>query len=63
MPRKSRAPVKTPPSIDVAEAIRVMSEQYGPFPQEPRLDPSNELVFTILSQHTSDTNSERAFAG
>jgi len=63
MPRKSRASSIPTPSIDVAEAIRVMSEQYGPFPQEPRLDPSHELVFTVLSQHTSDTNSERAFQG
>ena len=38
-----------------------MAAEYGPFPQEPRLDPVHELTFTILSQHTSDTNSERAF--
>ena len=38
-----------------------MTEAYGPFPEEPRLDPIHELTFTILSQHTSDTNSERAF--
>ena len=51
------------PGFEVSEAIRLMSEQYGPFPEEPRLDPAHELVFTILSQHTSDTNSERAFRG
>ena len=39
----------------------MMTEQYGPFPQEPRLPPMDELVFTILSQHTSDINSSRAF--
>ena len=50
-----------PPSIAVEDAIRLMTEEYGPFPQEPRLDPVHELTFTILSQHTSDTNSERAF--
>ena len=38
-----------------------MTAEYGPFPEEPRLDPIHELTFTILSQHTSDTNSERAF--
>jgi endonuclease-3 len=38
-----------------------MTEAYGPFPEEPRLDPIHELTFTILSQHTSDRNSERAF--
>jgi endonuclease-3 len=45
----------------VAHAIELLLELYGPFPAEPRLDPIHELVFTILSQHTSDTNSERAF--
>ena len=38
-----------------------MTEQYGPFDQEPRLPPTDELVFTILSQHTSDINSSRAY--
>ena len=28
---------------------------------QPRYDPANELVYTILSQHTSDVNSGRAF--
>lgn len=50
-----------PPSIPVADAIGLLTAAYGPFPQEPRLDPIHELTFTILSQHTSDTNSERAF--
>jgi endonuclease-3 len=48
-------------SISIPEAIRLLGERYGPFPQEPRLDAAHELVFTILSQHTSDVNSERAF--
>ena len=51
------------PGVGISEAIRLMSDQYGPFPEEPRLDPAHELVFTILSQHTSDINSERAFRG
>jgi len=49
------------PGISIPEAIQRLSERYGPFPQEPRLEPAQELVFTILSQHTSDTNSARAF--
>ena len=57
--RRSRK--KAAPSIPVNDAIRLMTEEYGPFPEEPRLDPIHELTFTILSQHTSDTNSERAF--
>ena len=46
----------------VVETVARMTQVYGPFPKEPRLDPADELVFTILSQHTSDTNSSRAFA-
>lgn len=52
---------KAAPSIPIDDAIRLLTEAYGPFPEEPRLDPIHELTFTILSQHTSDTNSERAF--
>lgn len=58
--RRGRRPA-APPSIPVADAIALLTSAYGPFPQEPRLDPIHELTFTILSQHTSDTNSERAF--
>ena len=57
--RRSRK--KAAQSIPVSDAIRLMTAEYGPFPEEPRLDPVHELTFTILSQHTSDTNSERAF--
>ena len=47
--------------VGIGYAIRRLSERYGPFEEEPRLDPAHEVVFTILSQHTSDTNSARAF--
>ena len=57
----SRKPRTAKPRIPVEEAIRLMTDAYGPFPEEPRLDPIHELTFTILSQHTSDINSERAF--
>lgn len=59
--RRNRRRPPAPPSIPVADAVALMTAAYGPFPQEPRLDPIHELTFTILSQHTSDTNSERAF--
>jgi endonuclease-3 len=35
----------------------------GPFEAKPRLDPLDELVLTVLSQNTSDTNRDRAFEG
>jgi endonuclease-3 len=41
--------------------MTTLSTEYGPFVWEPRYDPASELVYTILSQHTSDINSERAF--
>ena len=52
---------RTKSKADIARTIRLMTEQYGPFGQEPRLPPTEELVFTILSQHTSDINSSRAY--
>ncbi len=57
--RQSRRSKK--PGVTISDAIRLLTEAYGPFENEPRLDPAHELVFTILSQHTSDRNSERAF--
>jgi endonuclease-3 len=63
MQPSSSATDHSAPGVNLADAIRLMSSHYGPFSQEPRLDPAHELVFTILSQHTSDTNSARAFRG
>ena len=57
--RRSRRAKK--PGVTISDAIRLLTEEYGPFENEPRLDPAHELTFTILSQHTSDRNSERAF--
>ena len=39
----------------------MLGEEYGPVEWRHRYDPASELVYTILSQHTSDINSERAF--
>ncbi len=67
MPPKAAAKTRRPrrsrkkPSVAISDAIRLLTEEYGPFENEPRLDPAHELTFTILSQHTSDRNSERAF--
>ena len=57
--RRSRRSQK--PGVTIPDAIRLLTEEHGPFENEPRLDPAHELTFTILSQHTSDRNSERAF--
>ena len=41
--------------------METLGEQYGSVEWAPRYDPASELVSTILSQHTSDVNSQRAF--
>ncbi len=57
-----RASRKGPPPLTAQEALASLEGEYAPFPWEARYDAINEVVFTILSQHTSDRNSERAFA-
>jgi endonuclease-3 len=44
------------------EIIDLLHQEYGELRWQPRGDPMSELVRTILSQNTSDTNSGRAFA-
>ena len=48
--------------LSTSQVLEVLEGEYAPQPWEPRYDAMRELVFTILSQHTSDRNSERAFA-
>jgi endonuclease-3 len=51
------------PASQKTEAVRrALDEHYGNLEWRARNDPLSELVLTILSQHTSDLNSERAFA-
>ena len=57
---KRRSPTMS--AARIAQAVGLMAQEYGPFPLERRLPPTEEMVFTILSQHTSDINSGRAFA-
>lgn len=45
----------------IIRLMETLSREYGPVEWKRRYDPAFELVYTILSQHTSDTNSERAF--
>ena len=58
--RKIRKP--SPIKIKKAEEVsHRLLDVYGPIKWEPRYNAAEELVYTILSQHTSDINSERAF--
>jgi len=49
------------PRLTASTIINLLGDCYGELEHARRLDPAEELVFTILSQHTSDTNSGRAF--
>jgi endonuclease-3 len=42
--------------------VRRLTERFGPLDPPRRTDPLAELILTVLSQHTSDRNAERAFA-
>ena len=44
-----------------AEIVRRLAKAYGPLKVPEGGPPLDELVLTILSQHTSDANAERAF--
>lgn len=43
------------------DVMDCLAPEYGPAQWFVRYSPAEELVYTILSQHTSDLNSERAF--
>jgi endonuclease III len=46
----------------IAAALERLRASQGPFVPKPRLAIIDEMIATVLSQHTSDYNSERAFA-
>jgi len=45
----------------VRTVLRRLERAFGPLEPPRRVDPLEELIQTILSQHTSDVNSARAF--
>ncbi len=55
--RRSRSKAQLSPD----EIVRRLATVYGEPVRRPHGDPMTELVLTILSQNTSDTNSGRAF--
>ena len=59
---RSSAAAKVPESlVSAQDVIELLGEEYGVLEWAPRGDPASQLVSTILSQHTSDVNSGRAF--
>jgi len=59
-PRPS-SPRRRPARVKAEDVMELLRQEYGPVEWAPRHDPARELVATILSQHTSDINSGRAF--
>jgi endonuclease-3 len=55
-------PLEDPPEARVAEVTCLLRDEHAIRPQEPSGLPVDELVAAVLSQHTSDQNSHRAFA-
>ena len=66
-PTRRRAKVLRPRSVRgvrplrAQEVHRLLAAEQGPATWNRRLDGVSELVLTILSQHTSDLNSEKAY--
>jgi len=58
--RPKRTSVPDPSTV--REIHRRLVRVHGPLEPPRRWDPLEELVFTILSQNTSDVNSERAYS-
>lgn len=52
-------PAMTPP--DISDILRSLRSRYGEPRRYPRRLPIDDLVTTILSQHTSDVNTGRAY--
>ena len=66
-PGSAPADQMLPPSAagrrrDVARIDRALEAHYGRIRRRPRRDALGTLIATIISQHTSDTNTHRAFA-
>ena len=59
----STSHAKIPPIVTLSpqEVLRRLEPEYGPLTWYQRKKPVPELVVTMLSQHTSDLNAERAF--
>jgi endonuclease-3 len=61
-PRRPALDPWSPPGTRRIRAIaRRLEQRFGPLEPPRAVDPLDELVLTVLSQHTSDLNAERAF--
>lgn len=60
-PTAKPAPPRRKRKLTAQDVMDYLGPEYGPMQWFIRYSPAEELVYTILSQHTSDLNSERAF--
>lgn len=58
--RRRMSPPRTLP-VPVEFIFEKLVPLYGPIQWKPRYNALDELIFTVLTQHTSDLNAERAF--
>lgn len=58
--RRRLTPPRTLP-VPVDLIFEKLDPLYGPVEWKPRYNALDELIFTVLTQHTSDLNAERAF--
>ena len=58
--RRQLTPPHTLP-VPVEVIFERLMPLYGPVEWKPRYNALDELIFTVLTQHTSDLNAERAF--
>lgn len=58
--RRKLTPPRTLP-VPINFIFKKLEPLYGPIKWRPRYNALDELIFTVLTQHTSDLNAERAF--
>ena len=47
--------------MEYSDVYRVLDAEYGDWQSREKREPMDELILTVLSQHTSDINAEKAF--
>ncbi|MCI0880612.1 MAG: endonuclease III [Chloroflexi bacterium] len=58
LPRRRKTPS---PKVEIALVHERLNSIYGPIEWRPRMAALEELIFTVLTQHTSDLNAGRAY--
>ena len=59
--RDPKRPRKRKPLVPIAVVKKQLNSIYGPIEWRPRMIAIDELIFTVLTQNTSDLNAERAY--